>query len=163
MITYRTFKEDDAVEVAQLVALTMRTTNRKDYSQEYLENDLKHLTSQDFIEKAKYFHCYIFYDNQADKIVAVGSIGPYWGKKDESSLFNIFVLPAYQGQGIGRKLITVLENDPYFIRARRIEIPASITGLKFYQKMGYSYKDGYRQLDDEKLYRLEKFNHPKTV
>nr|WP_317759440.1 GNAT family N-acetyltransferase [Liquorilactobacillus mali] len=98
-------------------------------------------------------------DDIINKIVAVGSIGPYWGKEDESSFFNIFVLPEYQRQGIGRQLIQVLEQDSYFKRAKRSEIPASITGLKFYQKMGYTFKNGVDKLDEEKLYRLEKFRN----
>lgn len=158
VIKSRLFKNSDADEVAELVATTMFTTNIKDYSREYLEDDLKNLTSSDFIEKSKFFHCYVFIDDVAHKIVAVGSIGPYWGKKDQSSLFNIFVLPNYQGHGIDRRLIETLERDEYFKRANRIEIPASITGLKFYQKMGYSFKNGVTTLDEQQLYRLEKFN-----
>lgn len=100
MIRSRRFKNTDADEVASLVATTMLTTNIKDYSRTYLENDLKSLTADDFIEKARFFHCYVFIDEKANRIVAVGSIGPYWGRKDESSLFNIFVLPNYQGRGI---------------------------------------------------------------
>jgi GNAT superfamily N-acetyltransferase len=114
----------------------MLTTNIKDYSKKYLENDLEHLTAQDFKEKAEYFHCYVFIDDTLNKIIAVGSIGPYWGRQDESSLFNIFVSPEFQGQGIGKQLIQVLEQDEYFKRAKRIEIPASITGLGFLSKNG---------------------------
>ncbi|KRM97080.1 hypothetical protein FC19_GL000188 [Liquorilactobacillus aquaticus DSM 21051] len=158
MIKSRLFRDSDAVEVAELVATTMLTTNIKDYSRAYLENDLKELTSNNFIEKAKFFHCYVFIDDTINKIIAVGSIGPYWGRTNESSLFNIFVLPDYQGQGVGRKLIEILEQDEYFERAKRIEIPASITGLGFYQKMGYSFKNGINTVDEQQLYRLEKFN-----
>ncbi|MFT9456389.1 MAG: GNAT family N-acetyltransferase [Liquorilactobacillus hordei] len=157
MIIQRIFKDTDATAVAALVKKTMLTTNIKDYTKEYLENDLKKLTALAFIERAKYFHCYVFSDSTAEnKIVGVGSIGAYWGKKNESSLFNIFVLPEYQGQGIGRQIIQTLEQDIFFKRAKRIEIPASITGLKFYQKMGYSFKNGIDAIDDEGLYRLEK-------
>ncbi|KZU08012.1 MULTISPECIES: GNAT family N-acetyltransferase [Lactobacillaceae] len=159
MIIKRFFKDSDAEEVANLVKETMLTTNIKDYSNKYLENDLEHLTAQDFKERAEYFHCYVFVDDTLNKIIAVGSIGPYWGKQDESSLFNIFVSPEFQGQGIGKQLIQVLEQDEYFKRAKRIEIPASITGLGFYQKMGYHFKNGNSSLDNEQLYRLEKFNN----
>ncbi|MFT8703012.1 MAG: GNAT family N-acetyltransferase [Oenococcus oeni] len=158
MITYRQFKNSDAEEVASLIATTMLTTNIKDYSKAYIEDDLKHLTAKDLLERAKDFHCYVLVDDQQHKIVAVGSIGPYWGKEDESSLFNIFVSPDYQGQGIGRRLIQILEQDSYFKRAKRIEIPASITGLGFYKKMGYAFKNGISKVDKEGLYRLEKFN-----
>ncbi|MBO2714596.1 GNAT family N-acetyltransferase [Lactiplantibacillus plantarum] len=159
MIVQRNFKNSDAKEVANLVEETMLTTNIKDYSKEYVENDLKHLTAQDFKDRAKNFHCYVFINDTVNKIIAVGSIGAYWGKKDESSLFNIFVSPEYQGRGIGKQLIQTLEQDEYFKRAKRIEIPASITGLGFYQKMGYHFKNGNNSLDDEQLYRLEKFNN----
>ena len=42
-------------------------------------------------------------------------------------------------------------------RVSRIEIPASITACQFYRKFGYDYKNGINKVDDEGLYRLEKF------
>lgn len=45
-----------------------------------------------------------------------------------------------------------------FLRADRIEIPASITAVEFYRKQGYEYKNGINELDEEGHYRLEKFN-----
>ena len=90
-------------------------------------------------------------------IVGCGAIGPYWDKTDESSLFTIFVLPEYQGRRIGRRIVETLEKDEYALRAKRIEIPASITGLEFYKKLGYDYKDNVTVPDEEGLYRLEKY------
>jgi GNAT superfamily N-acetyltransferase len=90
-------------------------------------------------------------------IVGCGAIGPYWGSQTESSLFNIFVHPDYQGRGLGRKIIETLEQDEYFLRANRVEIPASITACQFYRKMGYDYKNGQSEPDEGLLYRLEKF------
>ncbi len=69
----------------------------------------------------------------------------------------IFVLPKYQGKGIGRKIIENLEQDEYFFRAKRIEVPASITAVNFYRKLGYNYKNGVDRPDEEQIYRLEKF------
>jgi len=43
------------------------------------------------------------------------------------------------------------------LRAKRIEVPASITAVEFYRKMGYDYKNAVAELDDEQVYRLEKF------
>lgn len=45
MITHRIFRNLDADEVANLVKETMLTTNIKDYSEEYLNNDLNRLYS----------------------------------------------------------------------------------------------------------------------
>lgn len=100
-------------------------------------------------------HFYVICDEGI--IIGCGAIGPYWGREDESSLFNIFVLPEYQGKGIGRKIIETLEQDEFFLRATRVEIPASITACEFYKKMGYNYKNGLNKVDDEELFRLGKF------
>ena len=64
--------------------------------------------------------------------------------------------PGCQGKGVGKAIVETLERDPFALRAKRIEIPASITGLPFYLKMGYSYKNGITEPDEERLYRLEK-------
>ena len=151
----RRFQYNDAVEVSSLIIKTLRTTNAKDYSAEYIENDVKAFSPEGVIERAGWTHFYVVCDKEC--IVGCGAIGPYWGKEDESSLFNIFVLPEYQGKGVGRKIIETLENDEYFLRAKRVEISASITACEFYKKMGYSYKNGIDVIDEEQLFRLEKF------
>ena len=51
---------------------------------------------------------------------------------------------------------SILEHDEFFLRAKRIEIPASITGVPFYIKMGYHYKNGISEPDEEHLIRMEK-------
>ena len=58
---------------------------------------------------------------------------------------------------IGRKIIETLEKDEYFLRVKRIEVPASITAVPFYKKMGYSYKNGVNKADNEGIVRMEKF------
>ena len=151
----RRFQYNDAVEVSALIIKTLRTTNAKDYSAEYIENDVKAFSPEGVIERAGWTHFDVVCDKEC--IVGCGAIGSYWGKEDESSLFNIFVLPEYQGKGVGRKIIETLENDEYFLRAKRVEIPASITACEFYKKMGYSYKNGIDVIDEEQLFRLEKF------
>lgn len=151
----RKFQEADADEVSALIVTTLRTTNIKDYSFEYIENDVKILQPYNILERAGWTHFYVACDD--NKIVGCGAIGPYWDKENESSLFTIFVLPEYQGRGIGRKIIETLEQDEYFLRAKRIEIPASITGTPFYRKMCYDYKNGICTPDEEGLLRLEKY------
>ena len=150
----RRFEIADAEEVSALIATTLRTLNIKDYSAEYIENDVKALSPKSLIERAVWTHFYVVC--LEDGIVGCGAIGPYWGKTDESSLFTIFVHPDHHGQGIGRKIIETLEADEYALRAKRIEIPASITACAFYRKMGYDLKNGIDTVDAEQLYRLEK-------
>ena len=153
--TVRKFHDSDAEEVSALIIRTLRTTNIKDYSEEFIENDVKMFSPEGVIQRASWTHFYVICDG--DIIVGCGAIGPYWGKEDESSLFNIFVLPEYQGKGVGRKIIETLEQDEFFLRAKRVEIPASITACDFYRKLGYVYKNGVDVVDEEQLFRLEKF------
>ncbi len=104
---------------------------------------------------AEYAHVYVFWNE--NKIVGVGSISSFWGSLTESILLTIFVLPEFHGQGIGSYIIDTLESDELFLRAERIEIPASITAVEFYRKKGYEYKNGIKELDVEQHYQLEKF------
>lgn len=151
----RWFQSGDANEVSELIIKTLRTTNIIDYSAKHIENNVKMFTPDGVIERAGWTHFYVISDNES--IVGCGAIGPYWSKEDESSLFNIFVLPEYQGKGVGRKIVETLEKDEFFLRAKRIEIPASITACEFYKKMGYAHKNGIDVVDEEQLFRLEKF------
>ena len=150
----RRFKEEDAKEVSDLIRKTILISNTKDYPKDLMDALIETETPEHVLQRASWTHFYVVVDEQ--QIIGCGAIGPYWGKEDESSLFTLFVLPEYQGKGIGRAIIDTLEKDEYFLRAHRIEIPASITGVPFYLKMGYNYKDGITEPDEEHLIRLEK-------
>ena len=151
----RNFTDNDAEKVSSLIIRTLKTTNSKDYSEESIKALEKQMQPSHILERASWTHFYVVEDN--DTIIGCGAIGPYWGSETESSLFTIFVLPEYQGKGIGRKIIETLEQDEYFLRAKRVEVPASITAVNFYRKFGYDYKNGVDRPDEEQLYRLEKF------
>lgn len=151
----RKFETADAEAVSALVVNTLRTVNIKDYSQKEIEELVQHMQPADILKRAEWTHFYVIVDEK--EIVGCGAIGPYWDSIDESSLFTIFVAADHLGKGIGRLIIETLEQDTYALRAKRIEIPASITGLEFYKKMGYTYKNGNTEVDEEGLYRLEKW------
>ena len=151
----RRLKEEDAQAVSRLIITTIRISNVGDYPAELMEELVKTQTPKHVLERASWTHFYVA--EEAGEIIACGAIGPFWGKEDESSLFSIFVHPDQQGKGIGRAIVETLERDEFALRAKRIEIPASITGLPFYRKLGYDFKDGNEEIDEEQLYRLEKF------
>lgn len=155
-ITARRFKDEDADEVVSLITRNFKEINSKDYAPEIIDELIKTHDKSWISKLAASSHTYVFCHN--DKIVATGSIAGYWGSPTESILLTVFVLPEYHGLGVGRKLIDTLEQDEYFKRASRIEIPASITAVNFYRRFGYDFKNGKNELDSEHLYRLEKFN-----
>ena len=61
-----------------------------------------------------------------------------------------------QGKGVGRAVINILEQDEFFLRAKRIEIPSSITAVNFYKNSDTT-TNRYEEPDEESIYRLEKF------
>ena len=91
-----------------------------------------------------------------ETIIGCGGITGYWGSTEESYLTSIFVLPDYQGKGVGRKIVEALEEDAYFRRAWRTEVGSSLTAVHFYEKMGYKYKNGVAEPDKYGVVRMEK-------
>jgi GNAT superfamily N-acetyltransferase len=151
----RRFKEDDATKVRNLIVRNFIEVNSKDYGIAAMEKLAGVYDVDKVLNIASYAHMYVFEWN--GKTVGTGAISSFWGSKAESILLTIFVLPKFHGKGIGRKIINTLEQDEFYMRATRIEIPASITATEFYRKFGYDYKNGIKELDEEHHYRLEKF------
>ena len=154
-IRVRRFKEEDAEEVKNLIVKNFLEVNSKDYGIAAMEELAKIYDVERVLDIASYAHMYVF--EWHEKIVGTGAISSFWGSETESILLTIFVLPEFHGKGIGRKIINTLEQDEFYVRANRIEIPASITATEFYRKYGYDYKNGIKEMDEEQHYRLEKF------
>ena len=154
-INVRRFEEEDADEVSKLIVRNFLEVNSKDYGIAAMEKLAKIYDSGKVLNISQYAHMYVF--EWDGKIVGTGSISSFWGSKTESILLTIFVLPEFHGKGIGRKIINTLEQDEFYVRATRVEIPASITATEFYRKFAYDYKNGVKELDEEHHYRLEKF------
>ena len=148
-------KEDEIQEVSELIAKTSRICFADHYPKKVIEDIVESLNYEGVKKRSSWTHFYVIKEN--NKIIACGAIGSYWGSETESSLFTIFVDPDFQGKGYGRKIIETLENDEYFLRARRIEIPASMVAIPFYRKMGYEFKNS-DLIYSEGHFALEKFN-----
>ena len=148
-------KESDIPELRKMIQFTCEECFKLYYPQTIIQKTIKALDEDAIRDRASWTHFYVA--KEEGRIVGCGAIGPYWGSETESSLFTIFVDPAMQGKGIGKKIIQTLEQDEYFIRAKRIEIPASLFALPFYIKMGYKHKNGELIFEDDHI-KLEKFN-----
>ncbi|ETY74315.1 GNAT family N-acetyltransferase [Lactiplantibacillus fabifermentans] len=155
MVLIRRFRKTDATAAVSLIATTLKTSNAVDYSPEYIQATVQRITPAWLMQKAQATHFYVVIAD--DQLVGTGAIGPFWGSQTESSLFTIFVSPSWQGHGIGNLIMAQLQTDPYYLRAKRIEVPASITGRGFYVHYGYQFKPGVPHPDAEQLYRLEKW------
>ena len=137
----RRIEPGDVNRVSNLIRKTISISNIKDYPKELMDALISVETPEHVLERASWTHFYVVIDE--DEIIGCGAIGPYWGKEDESSLFTIFVLPDYQGKGVGRRIVETLENDEYGLRAHRIEIPASITVIDYTECLFIEYLEVY--------------------
>lgn len=155
-VSVRRFKNEDAETVSRLLARNFIEVNSKDYGLEPMEKLAAHHNAEWVRQIAGDSHMYVF--ERKGQIIGVGSIASFWGSETESILLTVFVLPELHGNGIGRTIIRTLEADELFTRASRIEIPASVTATEFYRKLGYDFKNGIKELDEEGHYRLEKYN-----
>jgi GNAT superfamily N-acetyltransferase len=153
-ILIRPYMAWDETAFSQLIADTMKISNRKDYSPEYIERIIQGYSPEFFIEQAKETHFYAAVD--CCKIIGCGGVTMYHGSTDQSYLLAVFVLPEYQGQGIGKLIVEALEEDEYSIRARRIELSSSITASGFYRQLGYESVDGLSEPDENGVIRMEK-------
>lgn len=155
MTNIRLINEHDYLKVAQMIEDSISNSSFANFYPKSTIDEIKNsLDEKGVAKRASWTHFYVIEEN--NEIVACGAIGPYYGSEEESSLFSIFVASKYQGKGYGRKIIEVLEKDEYFIRAKRVEIPASMSAIPFYRKMGYEHKNGVL-IYSEGHFSMEKF------
>lgn len=154
----RNFEVKDAKDLAEIIEKNLRQINGNDYSYDEIDFMIKTHNETAVKERAKFSHMYVACDDNGD-VIGCGAIASYFGSKEESILTYIYVHPDFHARGIGKEIIKTLEQDSYFVRSRRIEIPATINSHEFYKKLGYDFKDGIKKLDEERCYRLEKFNN----
>lgn len=158
-ISVRSFRKGDEFDVSDVIRTTLAVSNSKDYPPEFIEENIESHSPEVIASRAAESHFYVVLDGR--KIIGCGGITGYWGSETESYLVSIFVLPEYQGRGIGRRIIGALEADEYFHRAWRTEVGSSLTAVDFYLKMGYTYKNGLTTPDEFGVVRLEKINESK--
>jgi len=127
----RTAKQSDATVLKDLFQNTVLTVNRRDYSQEEVEdwalcgNDIFHI--KDMINA----HYFIVAANQTSQIVGFSSITP------QGYLHNIFVHRDFQRTGVATGLLNEIERYADMMGIKQIRTEASLTARPFFEKRGF--------------------------
>ena len=150
----RRFCPEDAEETSRMIAAALRETNGPDYPAEEIEELVEFYSPAGVLKRAKESHMYVSCEDRA--VVGCGAISGYDGSETESYIMTLFVLPCYQGRGVGRELLETLEADEIFLRAERVELSSSITAHGFYKKLGYAYMHGSGEPDEGGSVHMEK-------
>ena len=93
-----------------------------------------------------------------NKLLGCGAIVPCQKDGNVSEIITMFVQPDTHGMGIGKAIMTALEQDIYGKKARKIVLSASITARDFYLNLGYKYQQGITTCNEDGLFLLEKQN-----
>ena len=155
-ITIRELTDSDLDEVSEIVTRNLLEINTKDYPMEEMLDSATRFSKEN-IKKTLSYRKKVFVAVKSNEIVGTAGLEADWNKvKDTYWILTVFVKPEYHNKGIGRILMEKLEEYAKSINAKKLIVPASITGCEFYHKLGYKYKNNKKELDKDKHYMLEK-------
>ncbi|MGI5897834.1 MAG: GNAT family N-acetyltransferase [Candidatus Dojkabacteria bacterium] len=129
--------EKDANDILKVIEETLVSTHKKLYSPQYIQHTLDIYTE-------KILH----YINSYDYFVAKENgkiIGCVLAKK--GYMRSLYILPEYQGRGLGRKLVEIAEECTKKQGYEQISIWASLVSYDFYIHMGYHFTEDIKNED----------------
>lgn len=127
----RTARQADVVELKELFQNTVLAINRRDYSQEEVEDWASCGENLSNIAEMIKTHYFIVAVNRLSEIVGFSSITP------QGYLHSMFVHKDFQGEGIATMLLEEIERYAVTIGIRRITSEVSLTARPFFLKRGY--------------------------
>lgn len=123
------FKEHEAKKVSSIIQNNLVQINSKDYPEEVINRMCETFTPGYIVKMSKQRKMYVALID--DVIVGTASI-------EDDTIYTVFVDVQYHGKGIGKKLMSLLEEIAANNGLQLVKLPASITALKFYEGLGYS-------------------------
>jgi GNAT superfamily N-acetyltransferase len=124
----RAFEIADATSVSSLISTTLRISNVRDYPGDFLSKLEASFTPPSLRELAK--ERVIFVAVEENAIVGTASLG-------RDQVHAVFVHPARQGRGIGRRLMEAVESEALARGERGLTLYASVTAVPFYEANGW--------------------------
>lgn len=131
MIITRIALDTDKIELRCLYRNTVLTINRRDYSQEEVEDWASCGDDLSKIGEMIKTHYFIVAVDQLSQIVGFSSITP------QGYLHSMFVHKDFQGEGIASILLEEIERYANTARIMRITSEVSLTARPFFEKKGY--------------------------
>lgn len=129
-VTVRKFRESDAEAVSELIRRNLTEVNCKDYPESVVKSMYEAFTPKYIRTLSNKRKMYVaLYD---DKVIGTASL-------DYDTVYTVFVDVDYHRKGVGRKLMELLEEIAANNGLSTLQLPASITARKFYEKLGYQF------------------------
>ena len=157
MIEIKEYDNKYAEEMSKIIIQNLLEVNSKDYGLEFVKKSVKEFTPEEimrnFPKRTK-----VFVALEDNKVIGTAGLNKSWYNGDgEYWILTVFVDIKHHKKGIGRMLIEEREKYARQINAKKLVIPASIAGCEFYQKLGYKYANGKKELNEGQMYIMEKY------
>ena len=155
MLKIEEYEEKYLEQISNIIIQDLLTINSKDYGMERVKKMAEDFT----VEKLRNTLSNrekVFVALTDDEVVGTAGFEKSWYNNDDYWILTVFVKPENHGQGIGTQLIKKIEEFATTLHIKKLVIPASITAHQFYYNLGYRYKDGKKELNDEDMYIMEK-------
>jgi GNAT superfamily N-acetyltransferase len=124
----RPARYEDAEGISRTIISALRETNAEDYSKAVIarvEGSFSRLAVLDLLRRRTVFVAAV-----EDNIVGTASL-------DGEVVRTVFILPEYQGRGIGRALMARVELAAITSNVALLTVPSSVTAEPFYAKLGF--------------------------
>jgi len=115
-------------QVSELIRHTIRAINSKDYSKEIIERMCIRFSEENIINRASNRKMVLMIENE--EVIGTASL-------KDNIILSVFVDVNTQGQGIGTKLMSYLEEIANKKGFKKVLLPSSITSVSFYERLGY--------------------------
>jgi GNAT superfamily N-acetyltransferase len=129
MFEIRPFRPEDAGPAADLIRITLREVNSKDYSPKVINSMCSEYTPERMVElnEKRTFLVAV----AGGQVIGTATLeGDYVG--------SVFVLPSWHRKGVGKNLMNAIETIARNNGKSSIQLGASIIAVGFYLKLGYT-------------------------
>lgn len=145
MLQIRPARAEEAAALAVLIRSTVAISNAPDYPPAVLAGVLASFTPAAVAEQIARRRVFV---------AEAGGVLLGTAALDGDQVRSVFVAPAAQGRGTGRALMAGIEQAARAAGVTRLRVPASLTALGFYQRLGYRLLGEFRD-GEERGWRLE--------
>ncbi|MDX8501375.1 GNAT family N-acetyltransferase [Mesorhizobium sp. VK4C] len=128
VLTVRRASDDEADAVSRVIVAALRETNARDYAPDIIarvEQSFSPLAMLQFFRKRQVFVAIV-----GNQVVGTASL-------DGATVRSVFVGPAFQSRGIGRRLMAEVEEAAWADGVKVLTVPSSVTAEPFYSKLGF--------------------------
>jgi GNAT superfamily N-acetyltransferase len=134
-LTIRRATDKDADAVSRVIIATLRETNARDYTPDIIARVEQSFSPPAMLE---------FFRTRRVFVAVLGETLAGTASLDGETVRSMFVDPPFQGHGIGRRLMSEVEQTARADGVVTLTVPSSVTAEPFYARLGYrAIRDSY--------------------